>query len=398
MSEKCKVSQVLEKGPPSTTVPFLKWRLAVVEHTLELKALERKALREATEFFEKTGRSKTELMAAVMEDEKGLISEKAILLSQRKSFEGDLNDVDTSKTQLAAAYITELRNSLELASNTRQRVPGLKAPRLERKQFAEIVHKYLGTASENYKFCLVLGSWRPCDIKCAHIIPFSFYTKEMGHMFGSDEAPLTSRRNGLSLHAKIEEAFDNCWVTIVPLDSVASIPTEWKIIVLNPSIKDNVFNIESSPPDAPLIHRKEWRWRDIDGRRLTFLNDNRPARRFLYMRYTLAWLHAEANKWVGFKEKVPRGEVWASPKKPGGYLRKSILQDLGKMAGDRLPQDLINAGGFEDSETNNAVCDAVAGIRVTEVVRRHLDGERDPKQGENSGESEDEDDEDEEEE
>lgn len=48
--------------------------------------------------------------------------------------------------------------------------------------------------------------------------------KEMDHMFGSDEPPLKSRRNGLSLQSKIEEAFDNCWFTIVPLDFIATTP------------------------------------------------------------------------------------------------------------------------------------------------------------------------------
>ena len=84
MSQKHKASQALEKGSPSTSVPFLKWRLAVVENKLEIKALERKALDEGNEFYEKTGGSKTELMARVMEEEKALMSEKVILLSQRK--------------------------------------------------------------------------------------------------------------------------------------------------------------------------------------------------------------------------------------------------------------------------------------------------------------------------
>ena len=391
---------MLEKGSPSTTIPFLKWRLAYVEDELKVKAFEKTALEEANKFFEKTGKSKTELMAAVTKAQNKFLSEKSMLLSQGKSFEGDLHDVDTSKTQLEAAYIKELRISLELASSNKQRGPGLKAPRLERKQFAEIVHKYLGTEDRKpdgpvFRFCNVLGIWISMRelIKCAHIIPFSFDTKEMGHMFGSDEAPLTSRRNGLSLQTKIEEAFDDCWITIVPLDSVASTPTEWKVVILNPAIKDNVFYRQQEDRS---IKATEWRWRDIDGRKLTFLNDNRPARRFLYMRYTLAWLHAEDKKWVGFKEKVPPGEVWASPNKPDGYLRKSILLELGKMTGDKLPRDLMEAGAFENSETDNAVYDAIAGIRVTEAVEGHLDGVRDPKRGEDSEESEEEEDEDEE--
>ena len=42
------------------------------------------------------------------------------------------------------------------------------------------------------------------------------------------------------------------------------------------------------------------------------------------------------------------------------------------MTGDRLPQDLIKAGTFEDSETNNVVYDTIAGIRMTETGRGHL--------------------------
>ena len=393
MSRKRKASKMLEKGSPNVTAPFLQWRLAVVEETLLHRALQKKALNEADKFFEAAGVSKAELMATVVEDEKALDAEKLILLSQRKSFEGDLNDIDISKTQLEDAYITELRYSLQLASNTKQKVPGLKAPRLDRKQFSQMVHDYLGTEVRQpgeidaLRFCNVLGSWMFVRVKCAHIVPFSFHTKEMDHMFGSDEPPLTSRRNGLSLHAKIEEAFDNCWITIVPLGSVATSPTEWKVVVLNPAIKDNLFLRDYSPS----TDRMEWRWRDIDGRKLTFPNENRPARRFLYMRYTLAWLHAEDNKWTGFKKKVPPGQVWASPNKPDGYLRKSILLELGKRTGDRLPQDLISAGAFEDPDTSNAVYDTIAGVRVTETVQRYLDGERDPREGEEEDEEEEED-------
>ena len=114
-------------------------------HQCSVKALERQALGEAGDYFKKANRSKTELKAVIKEDEKGLPPERVILQSQRKSFEGDLNDVDTSKTWLEEAYITELRNSLELASNAEEKVPGLEAPRLERKKFSQIVHKYIGT-------------------------------------------------------------------------------------------------------------------------------------------------------------------------------------------------------------------------------------------------------------
>ena len=176
LNRKRKTSEVLEKGSPDTAIPFIKWRLALLRDLLDVKYLERKALDEATGFFfEKTGRSKTELMAAIVKEEKELRSENVIMLSQRKSFEGDLHDVDRDKTELAAAYKAELSNALEVASNMRKIVKRPKAPRLKRKEFADVVHKYLGTRdADGYKFCNAFGKWMPTGVKCAHIIPFSW--------------------------------------------------------------------------------------------------------------------------------------------------------------------------------------------------------------------------------
>ncbi|KAF6227153.1 hypothetical protein HO133_008595 [Letharia lupina] len=389
MSLKRKASQLLDQGSPHTTSPFLKWRLAVVESTLRVRAVQKQALSEANTFFDDAGKPKTEFVALVKEDEKVLLSEKVFLLSERKVLEEDLNDIVTSREQLKDAYITELRISLEAASSSKERLPGLKAPRLDRKQFRDSVNEYLGTKTENPDtedsriWCNVLGYWLGSgSVKCAHIVPYSWNTKDTAHMFGSDEAPLTSRRNGLSLQKKIEEGFDNCWITIVPVDSVESSPTEWKVILLNTAERDKPFFEDMSKE----TDRGLWRWRDIDGRKLSFPNDNRPARRFLYMRYALAWLHADDKSWPGFQQKLPPGGVWASPNKPDGYLRKSILLEVGKKTGDRLPKDLVSAGIFEDPDTSSVVHDEVAGIRVAELVQGHLDGMRDSKVDEDSRE------------
>ena len=81
------------------------------------------------------------------------------------------------------------------------------------------------------------------------------------------------------------------------------------------------------------------------------------------------------------KKRLPLGQVWASPNKPDGYLRKSILLELGRRTGEKLPQDLMSAGTFEGPDTSNVVYDAIAAMRVTETVQRYLEGERDAKKG-----------------
>ena len=382
ISNKRKASQMLSEGSPTITSPFLKWRLTAVEQELQVKAMEKKALLEASKFFEKSGKTKAECIAMVKSKEEELLEEKILLLSSRQILHQDINDLVSEKVCLEDAYIKELMMALSTASSARTKLPGMKTPRLDRSKFSQVVNTYLDTktvveSEAVYKWCNVLGYWFPSEqIRCAHIVPFSWNTKDLAYMFGSEEAPLTSPRNGLSLYAKIEEGFDNCWIVIVPIDSVASVPIEWKIVLLNQAIRDNICYSDF----LKITDRPHWRWRDLDGRKLSFRNENRPARRFLYARYALAWLHAEASSWTDFKEKVPPGEIWASPNKPDGYLRKSILVALGKKTGDKLPKDLIQAGIFEDEDTSNAVKDQVAEIRVNKYVQQHLDGERDIKE------------------
>ena len=155
-------------------------------------------------------------------------------------------------------------------------------------------------------------------VKCAHITPFSFDSKELYYMFGTDDAALQDPRNGLMLNRVIEGAFDNGWIAIVPNGSVDQTPTEWKLVVLKDSIRnDTVY--------TPLTGGAITRWRDIDGIALRVRNNNRPARRYLYFRYVMAYMNAVIERYTDIEKKLPNGSIWASPDKPDGYLRKSVL-------------------------------------------------------------------------
>lgn len=112
------------------------------------------------------------------------------------------------------------------------------------------------------------------------------------------------------------------------------------------------------------------------------------------MRYALAWLNAERQGYKNFKVKVPPGTIWASPEKPPGYLRKSILRNLARKVGDcdELPADFIEAGEFEDPDTASKIRDEVGKLNIPLAIRKHLDGERDDKK-EGDGYDDDDDDE-----
>jgi hypothetical protein len=76
---------------------------------------------------------------------------------------------------------------------------------------------------------------------------------------------------------------------------------------------------------------------DIDRRALEFLTPNRPARRYLYLRYVITFLHQQKLgnvEWLGRVE--ARGYIWAAP---GPYLRKSMLLTLARRISDQfLPE------------------------------------------------------------
>ncbi|KAL8917319.1 MAG: hypothetical protein Q9172_005904 [Xanthocarpia lactea] len=173
-------------------------------------------------------------------------------------------------------------------------------------------------------------------------------------------------------------AFDNGPIAIVPHGSIDQNPTEWKVVVLQNDLLNKV--IYQDP-----YNDEETKWKDLDGKKLQWKNNNRPARRYLYMRYALTWLAARRAGYVGWEAKVPPGTMWASPGKPGGYLRNSILRVLASKIGDKapLPQDVILAGGFDEPQSHSVVKDQAGALTLSVLVRDHVEGKlRDKKEEE----------------
>ena len=136
-------------------------------------------------------------------------------------------------------------------------------------------------------------------------------------------------------------------------------------------------------------------FKDIDGRSLTFQNDQRPARRYLYFRYCMAIWHAQKRNWK-IETKVPRGNIWASPNKPDGYLRSSVLRSLARKIGEKeLEEELFKAGTFQDTEpgTTSDLSDQLATHGVAMSIRTHMQKQKEMEK-ETAADSEDSDSED----
>lgn len=108
-------------------------------------------------------------------------------------------------------------------------------------------------------------------------------------------------------------------------------------------------------------------YQDLDRRGLQFLNENRPARRYMYFRHAIAHLHVQMENLPDLKKKLPSGTIWASSGKKDGYLRTSVLQSFAKRVGDEpLPLDSDNSWHFADtiSETGKEVSDKIATVEL----------------------------------
>lgn len=383
---KRKASEASLSAPPRAGGGYVKWRLLVVRAQLDVVKCTRESLREAFRGGKLSQEEFERYRAETFDEQDELEDEEKQLLEQGKFIEEDLND---SIAEAEGAYIHELYMTWRRASSEGQKDPK-KERRLAPNKFNNAVAQYLGaeevTGTDTKRFCSILGIWiTKAYTKCAHIVPKSFETKNLAYIFGANDAALASVRNGIIMNSKFEEAFDNGWVTIVPDGSVEATPTQWKVVLLNDRVKrDTVFTEDSGKlwrfevmylQDAQwLISRTYKHQQELHGRKLTFQNDNRPARRYLYFRYVMALMHAEYEKWEGYRDKVPPGRIWASPSKPEGYLRKSVLRGLARKVHDEdiLPEELVEAGGFEDTDppTGTEAADQMAGLELGIEMRR----------------------------
>ncbi|KAI9701071.1 MAG: hypothetical protein M1836_001740 [Candelina mexicana] len=356
---KRKASELADQPSPREPNLFLLYQLKSIRNEI--------AIRQHT----RTTLPATEVAAReqIRVEQDALLEEESRLLKQGKFFAEDMQDSLKTAEQ---AYIDDLYRGAGGARKSGQKEPKLPTPLDHQNRFfAAEVEKRLDAVkyegSTKLRHCVVLDKWILAPMtKVAHIVPKSLLTKELDYLFGVGDAALSDARNGLILNRTIEQAYDDGWLTIVPLSDVSTTPTEWKVLILK---RDNLN-------DACVVEEgRTWKWWELDGRPLHFNNENRPARRYLYFKYTMAIMQAQREN-NPFLSAIPSGKIWASPGKKDGYLRRSTLRSLARQVGDQdLPDELIEAGTFVDTSpaTGSPVLETIAAIEVGLTVRKKLD-------------------------
>ncbi|KAJ5113262.1 hypothetical protein N7456_001796 [Penicillium angulare] len=213
----------------------------------------------------------------------------------------------------------------------------------------------------NQGYCHLTGFWDKGLVKAAHLVAKSLSTDEISDLFGVEQIVLSDPRNGLSLHKNIEEGLDSGRIVIVPFpqdtgDTMTA--TRWKCVLTDKSQKDNMITQQSS-----------WYWRDLDNRELTFLNDNRPARRYLYFRFIVTYIfRKKTDAESDFVQNVETKGLWATP---GPYLRNSMLNVLSRnISGHELPPPILEGSTFTDEQYPPERNPSLSGSLAAHGIRR----------------------------
>lgn len=149
----------------------------------------------------------------------------------------------------------------------------------------------------------------------------------------------------MMIYFKIEKVFDTGAIVIVP-----DLPERPLLSALQQWMQTEVRDYKVRIIDPAGIRMDKFimtigglRWRDLDGRKLKFKGDFRPAARYLYFHYCLqilrrAW-RAGPGQHAAFTLQEELGKpVWATP---GRYIPKNMLLAFVDELGHQYHDDLI---------------------------------------------------------
>ncbi|KAL9127145.1 MAG: hypothetical protein Q9217_003915 [Psora testacea] len=200
------------------------------------------------------------------------------------------------------------------------------------------------------------------DIRCAHIVPAMLGPELVDYTFGRGSGSRLHRAdNCLLLEMRAEQHFDKGHFVLVPVDPTESPIKRWKVHVTTTDCVNDMMGRASV--------------KDFDGRELVFLNDNRPAARFLYYHFVITLLRNKHYRRPGWEDSLEKFISQKPFPTPGRYLRESMLLTLARRVGDLSVEEERKLCDpdltFSDSER-------LLPVEEDEIARRMLETTEEP--------------------
>ncbi|KAM7189038.1 hypothetical protein V8F20_010341 [Naviculisporaceae sp. PSN 640] len=181
------------------------------------------------------------------------------------------------------------------------------------------------------------------QVTAAHLFPYKLGPDVLVSLFGEDvEGELMTARNGLLLQSDVESALDDGTIAIVP--DLPDDPTAEQVAIWERDepknyrwriIDEDALSLETMVALKSQGASDDMTIRDLDGRRLSFKNDNRPRARYLYFLFVvaqlkMAWRHEyRTDPTKKLKPQLGKG-FWATR---GRYLNRALLLALAEEIG-----------------------------------------------------------------
>ncbi|KAI0445125.1 hypothetical protein F4803DRAFT_571926 [Xylaria telfairii] len=219
-------------------------------------------------------------------------------------------------------------------------------------------------------------------VKAAHIVPFFLQVGDLDvDIFGSRGKELQTPTNCLLFTQRIKGWFDKYLFVIVPIDYDETPITRWKIELVGKSILDTEM----------YTGHGEHYGRELDGKELIFLSENRPASRFLYFHFIMALVRMRDIQAEGWKETWARYFTKQPFPTPGNYLRKTMLLAINQhfqTTDVALLEGWIKGQGFEmpitlsEQEAARVAKRVEGAVQHAKMLNSHTDGSEDENEDE----------------
>ncbi|OJJ45725.1 hypothetical protein ASPZODRAFT_152732 [Penicilliopsis zonata CBS 506.65] len=199
-----------------------------------------------------------------------------------------------------------------------------------------LLQDYNSLRDDKLIWCPILHTWiDPENATAAHLFSYKHGQASMDAIFGHTRpAELFSSRNGLIIASQIEKFFDAGVLVIVPdiperpTRSMLSAwlyqktPREYKLRIIDSSWE------KLGRPVLSMDHGTTWK--DLDGRKLRFRSNFRPAARYLYFHYCLqvlrrAWKVGPGQRAAFHLQDELGKPFWGTP---GRYMARNMLRAL----------------------------------------------------------------------
>lgn len=240
---------------------------------------------------------------------------------------------------------------------------GLPRKDVEQARFRkELLHYY--DAHDSMAYCCISGRFMgELHVVAAYLVAHNLGEQDCVYMFG--KAPdhrghLMHPRNGLILHWVYEAWLDNTQIVIVPLNPAEFDGMSWKVRVLDETIFQDPNCLHLRELGAPCSLE------DLDGRVLSFPNENRPGASYVYFNFAISLLRRQRSQLKGWSKHVQEWDdqpVWVTPEES---LRISTLHTIANRLGHifpdraalKLPKRPFQEPGY-DAEHDILVADLV---------------------------------------